>query len=1581
MQHSEFVHLHVHSEYSLLDGAAQLEKLVAKAKELQFPAIALTDHGNLFGAIDFYLAAQKAGVKPILGCELYVAPGSRRERGSQDGGYEGANHLTVLVRNRTGYKNLVKLVSKAYLEGFYYKPRVDRELLAQHADGLLVLSGCLNSEVSRLLSAADTLRARETAGWYQEVFGKDHYFMEVQAHGLDEQARVMAETLRIASAIGAPVVGTNDSHYLEAGHSRAHEALLCIQTGTNLQDTSRFRFSTQEFYIKSAEEMARVFADLPEACRNTLAVAERCNLTLDFDQFHLPRYVVPEGHTLDSYLHELAHDGLRRRYGPGPGDAIEARLAQELAVIEKMGFAGYFLVVWDFIRYAREQGIAVGPGRGSSAGSLAAYCLGITNIDPMRYGLLFERFLNPERISMPDMDIDFADDRRDEVIRYVAERYGRDRVAHIITFGTLGAKAAIRDVGRVLGMPYGDVDRMAKLVPNFPLNITLDDAHQKSLPLAEMVRSQAPVREMWEIARTLEGCTRHASVHASAVVISDEPLEEYIPLYKDPKRPELITGYAMGPIEKLGLLKMDFLGLRTLTVLANTVALIKESQGVDVDLDALPLDDAKTYAMLSDAKTFGVFQLESSGMRDALRGLRPERLEDLIAMVSLYRPGPMELIPDFIQRRHGRSRITYEHPAMEKVTRETYGIMVYQEQIMQIASEMAGFTMGEADILRRAMGKKDRELMAKQREKFVGGCRERGTTAAKADRVWELMEKFAGYGFNKCLSSDTAIEMADGGLKPITEVRAGDLVLTKDGAFRALGVRPSGARRTGRLTLANGMTLRCTPDHPIFTQRGWVNAEDVTPHDFVAVARELPCGATTVPEHLPALLGYALAEGSLGYDSHFYLHSTVADELEDMRRAVSAFANTVPRVEHRPKPKASSVRPVRIDRRTPSEAVMFLFRDCGLQGKTAINKRVPAIVDRWDRDAITVLVGKLFQGDGCVHAKTLSVYYATSSEGLADDVRRLLLKLGIPCTIHRKTFAYRGGRRVGYTVNLIGGRRSHVRFDELVGQHLVGGKRVALAALRASYAGTRPLLARGTVDVVPANLCREPLREAILKRFSTLKVGCKALGFAYRLVARDRRKKGIRRDTLEYLAECLESPSLHALVDPSMGWSRPRRFVLGSVEPTYDFEVPDARSFIANGIAVHNSHAAAYGLVAYQTAYFKANYPVEFMAALLTSEMGDTDKIVKYIDECRTMGTRVEPPDVNVSAVQFSVAGDTIRFGLAAIKNVGEAAMQSILRARSAEGSFRTLEDFCTRVDLRLVNRRVVESLVKAGAFDSLGLTRAHLLATTDAALESGQRQQRDRAEGQASFFELLPDAPARASAPAEVTPEWDADQRLAFEKEVLGFYISGHPLARYREVVEPLGITTSADLAAKGHGARVVLFGHAAGLKETSTKGGNRMAFFTLEDMDGTVEVTVFPEPFRAAAACLRSGEAVLVRGRVDDGDKGRVVLAEDVRPLEQALAESGARPRNGAASGDPSACRIRVAPGEDPSVALAAVRQLCGGHPGRVPVFLHLVLGAQEVVVRTRSLSVDGSQELVAEGETILGRGAVSVDYAGRA
>ena len=1161
-RHADFVHLHVHSEYSLLDGAARLEKLVQKAKELKFPAIALTDHGNLFGSVDFYTSCAKAGVKPIIGCELYVAPGSRFERSGQDGSYEGASHCTVLARTQTGHANLMKLVSKAYLEGFYYKPRVDRELLAQHADGLLVLSGCLNSEVSRLLSAGDEAKARQTAGWYQDVFGKDYYFMEVQAHGLTEQTRVTEGTIRIAQALGAPICGTNDSHYLEAADSRAHEALLCIQTGTTMSDPNRWRFSTEEFYLKSAEEMRGVFKELPEACANTLAVAERCNVDLSFGQFHLPRYQVPDGFTLDSYLEHLAWEGLAERYGSSPPDSVGDRLRYELGVISKMGFSGYFLVVWDFIAYARRQGIAVGPGRGSSAGSLVAYCLGITSVDPIRYGLIFERFLNPERISMPDMDIDFADDRRDEVIRYVVDRYGADRVAHIITFGTMGAKAVIRDVGRVLGFPYGEADRIAKLIPGFPLNITLDESLEKSPPLAEQVKREPRVGELWAVAKALEGCTRHASVHASAVVISDEPLMDRVPLYKDPKRPELITGLAMGPIEKLGLLKMDFLGLKTLTVIANAVALVKETRGIELDADHLPLDDARTYQCLSDAKTFGIFQLESAGMRDALKRLKPQRLEDIIAMVALYRPGPMDLIDDFIDRKHGRAPISYEHPLMERYLEETYGVMVYQEQVMRLAADLAGLSLGEADTLRKAMGKKDRELMAQQREKFIGGCKANKIDGRKAERIWDLIEKFAGYGFNK-------------------------------------------------------------------------------------------------------------------------------------------------------------------------------------------------------------------------------------------------------------------------------------------------------------------------------------------------------------------------------------------------------------------------------------SHAACYAMVAYQTAYLKANYPVEFMAALLTSEMDKTDKIVQYMEESRAMGLRVEAPDVNASRTWFTVRAEAIHFGLGAIKNVGEAAIESIVRSRQETGTFSTLEDFCGRVDLRLVNRRVMESLIKAGAFDSLEHTRAGLLASLDQAMEAGQRRQRDREEGQVSLFEALGAAPAPAPrAAAASVPEWPAEERLGYEKEVLGFYLSGHPLEQYREVGGRLGATTAAELFARSVGARVLLLGQVSAVTENSTKSGNRMAFATLDLVDGSVPLTIFPEPYRGCAVALKHRGPVLVRGRLDDSDKGRVVLVEEVKLLEEVSTLGTRGGGNGNGDTQALACRIRItANGGDTDALFAGVRGICGAHPGATPLFVHVLLPEHEVVIRVKALSVAPAPEMAAEIEALLGPGSMLVEYAGRA
>jgi DNA polymerase-3 subunit alpha len=927
-----------------------------------------------------------------------------------------------------------------------------------------------------------------------------------------------------------------------------------------MSDPNRWRFSTEEFYLKSADEMRAVFKELPEAYKNTLAVAERCNIELSFGQFHLPRYQVPEGFTLDSYLEHLALEGLRTRYGSVPADAVVDRFRYELGVISTMGFSGYFLVVWDFIAHARRQGIAVGPGRGSSAGSLVAYCLGITNVDPIRYGLIFERFLNPERISMPDMDIDFADDRRDEVIRYVVDRYGADRVAHIITFGTMGAKAVIRDVARVLGLSYGDADRIAKLVPGFPLNITLDESLEKSPPLAEQVKRDPRVGELWSVAKALEGCTRHASVHASAVVISDEPLMERVPLYKDPKRPELITGLAMGPIEKLGLLKMDFLGLKTLTVITDAVRLVNETRGTELDPDRFPLDDGPSYQLLSEARTFGVFQLESAGMRDALRRLKPQRIEDIIAMVALYRPGPMDLIDEFVDRKHGRSPIAYEHPLMERHLQETYGIMVYQEQVMRLAADLAGLTLGEADTLRKAMGKKDRELMAQQREKFISGCRANKIEGRKAEKIWEQIDKFAGYGFNK-------------------------------------------------------------------------------------------------------------------------------------------------------------------------------------------------------------------------------------------------------------------------------------------------------------------------------------------------------------------------------------------------------------------------------------SHAACYGLVAYQTAYLKANYPVEFMAALLTSEMDKTDKIVQYIEESRAMGLRVEPPDVNGSGAPFSASGDAIRFGLAAIKNVGSTAIESIVRARREAGPFPSLEDLCSRVDLRLVNRRVLESLVKAGACDSLGTTRAGLLSGLDQAMDLGQRRQRDREEGQASLFDALGGPPAPRPAAKAVTagvPEWPQEEMLAYEKEVLGFYLSGHPLEQYREVAGRLGVATAADLAARPVAARVLLLGQVSAVTESSTKSGNRMAFVTLELVDGSVPVTVFPEPYRACAAALRERGPVLVRGRTDDSDKGRVVLAEEVKPLDEALAAG----RAGDTGGQALTCRIRMRGGEaSVDARLASLKALCHEHRGRTPLFVHVLLPEHEVVVRATDCLVEPDPTMVAQVEALLGPGSILVEYAGRA
>jgi DNA polymerase-3 subunit alpha len=764
----EFVHLHLHTEFSLLDGACRIGELLDRAAELKMPAVAVTEHGNLFSAVAFHDAARKRGIKPILGCEVYVAPGPRTDRSGQPG--ETANHLVLLSETSEGFHNLIKLVSAGYTDGFYYKPRIDKELLASHARGLIGLSSCLKGEVATRIRSDAPRRALEAAATYRDILGPDNFFLEMQYQGIEEQKVVNTGLLPIARELDMPLVCTNDVHYLRQTDRHAHDVLLCIGTGKSISDEKRLKYHGDQFFLKTPEEMWQIFGDHPEALQNTVRIAERCDVTLGKDESHLPNFAVPPGFTIDTYFEQVVREGfaerLRRlraleaqgelRY---PIAAYEERLATEIALIKRMKYPGYFLIVWDFIRYARERGIPVGPGRGSSAGSLVAYSLKITDVDPLHFDLYFERFLNPERVTLPDIDVDFCERRRGEVIDYVTQKYGRENVAQIITFGTMKARAAVRDVGRVMEMPISDVNRVANLIPN-QLDMTLDSAVGDVPALADLEKTDARVKELLAVARRLEGMTRHASVHAAGVVIAPRPITEFAPLYRSQKDDgEITTQWAMKEIERIGLLKMDFLGLSTLTLLDDAVKHIKETTGETIDLAAIPLDDAKSYQIFQNGQTHGVFQFESSGMRETLRKAKPQCLEDLIALNALYRPGPLRggVVDDYIARKHGRVEIKYELPQMEPLVKETYGVIAYQEQVMRLASELAGFSMGQADELRRAMGKKDAAKMQAQRDGFVSGCRERGIPEKKATKIFEYMEYFAGYGFPKAHSTTYAL--------------------------------------------------------------------------------------------------------------------------------------------------------------------------------------------------------------------------------------------------------------------------------------------------------------------------------------------------------------------------------------------------------------------------------------------------------------------------------------------------------------------------------------------------------------------------------------------------------------------------------------------------------------------------------------------------------------------------------------------------------------------------------------------------------------------------------------------------------
>jgi DNA polymerase III subunit alpha len=1149
----DFVHLHLHTEYSLLDGANRISELFATASTYGMSAMGLTDHGNMFGALEFYRKGEETGIKPILGCELYIAPGSRFDRSSTQGISDASYHLTALAKDYQGYRNLIKLVTAGYLEGFYYRPRIDKELLAKHRDGLIILSGCLSGEVLHFLANGQEDRAREAARWYEELCGEGNYFLEVQRHDLDGEPAFNEALSRLGRDLDIPLVATNDCHYLRAADAAAHDVLLCIQTGKTLSDPKRFAFSSPDFYFKSPQEMAERFRDIPGAVEQTLAIAESCHLEIPLGQTHLPRYQVPSGYTLDSYLETLVYERLRQRLqameqrgqrlAPDLIRAYEQRAAHELAVIQQMGYSGYFLIVWDFIDYAKSQGIPVGPGRGSAAGSVVAYALSITELDPLRYNLLFERFLNPERVTLPDIDIDFCQERRDEVIEYVTQKYGKENVAQIITFGTMMAKAVIRDVGRALDIPYGEVDRIAKLVPN-RLNITLADALKEEARLREIPEQGGQMARLMATAQALEGLVRHASTHAAGVVISPEPLSEYLPLYKGGKG-EVVTQYAMEDIEELGLLKMDFLGLRTLTVLHNTLQLIKDSHSMEITLEGIPLDDGATYQLLSEARTFGVFQLESQGLRDILRKLKPSVFEDLIALVALYRPGPLGsgMIDDFIQRKHGKAKVEYLLPELEPILKETYGIIVYQEQVMQIASSIAGFSLGKADLLRRAMGKKKPEVMAEQREAFLKGALEHRFDQKKAAELFELMAYFAGYGFNK-------------------------------------------------------------------------------------------------------------------------------------------------------------------------------------------------------------------------------------------------------------------------------------------------------------------------------------------------------------------------------------------------------------------------------------SHSAAYALIAYWTAYLKAHHPREYMAALLTSEVQNTDKVIRYINESREMGISILSPDVNDSFRDFRVVGEAIRFGLAAVKNVGDGAIEAIIEAREAGGPFASLFDFCQRVNLKVVNRRVIESLIKCGAFDTTNETRAQKMACLDDYLDAGQKRQRDREDGQISMFDDADGALQPMLSPRRPSiPEWEESQLLACEKEVLGFYITGHPLARYGRQLRLYTTANTETLGAFRDGDKVSLGGVVFKSRLQTTRKGDRMAFVTLEDVQGQVDVIMFPEVYKEYGAALEIDQPVLVRGVVDWDEDSPKIIADRIVPLAEA---------SGRLSPQVHIDLQTLGLTHD---LLSQLRSILEASPGPSPVYLHLLFPDEHEVVLLpeERLQVVPSEQLVHHIEALFGQEVV--------
>jgi DNA polymerase-3 subunit alpha len=1521
-----FTHLHNHSHYSLLQALPKIPDLVKKAKEDGMTAIGLTDAGNMYGAIEFYQECLKKEIKPILGVDFYVAARTRHDRESRIDNKR--TRLILLAKDFDGYKSLIKLVTRSNMEGFYYKPRIDDELLEAHHNGLVCIMPSFSGTIALALKNDNVEKANEELQKFKKWFGDDFYFEITHHPEIEGHEENMQKLVDFAKETKTPIVAAHDTYYLNEDDKRARETLVSIQNDYTERvsggDKSDWSFISKE----KAEEL---FKDTPDALENVDKIVEKCNLDLPLGKWLFPNFIVESGRSHNEELRHIVFEGIQKR-GLEKTPALLERVEYELSVINDKGYSPYFLVVGDLLREAHEREILT-TIRGSVAGSMVTYLAHITNVNPMEYMLPFERFLNPMRPSAPDVDMDYADNRRDEIISYARDKYGHDKVAQIGTFGTMMARGAVRDVARALGYEYSTGDRIAKLIPMGAQGapMTIDKALALTPELKKMYDDEEDIKEVIDMAKKIEGCARHISVHAAGVVISPIPLDEIVPTQMDPKgEGKIITQYDMHSVDEnsAGLLKFDFLGIRNLSILADAVKLVRIQKGIEVDIENVPVDDKKTFEMLARGETMGLFQLNGDGMTKALVELKPSSIHDINVMVALYRPGPMDTIQEYIARKHGKSKTTYYHPKMKKFLERTFGLLVYQDDLLYTAIELAGYDWGTVDKFRKAVGKKIPAEMAKQHVIFVEGCEKfSGISKRDAEKIWDLFEPFQGYGFNKCLTGDTRIVNSETGeislIKDLYEIKKLIPVMSLNKNSRLESritedIVENGIKEVFELKTRTGKKIRATSNHPLLTISGWKLISELESGAKIATPRIIRTNDGKDARDQAGTLGYILSEGNLCHPHGIYFYSTNEAELEDFSRGVMNFSNTS--ITRDDSKSATALYVGQINQRIGNSLTKWINL-LGLKNKKATEKFIPAEVWTWNTDSLSVLLGKMWQGDGAISEKNNQVFYATSSSKLAQDVQHALLRLGILSTIHNKKFKYRDSHKLGYTV-VISHRDQLMKFSMTVGVHLIDKKKRDLdefiANLLLKNIGNHP--ARGTTDIIPAEVI-EIIKDEMKKKGLSTKELSKITGLSERLFGRDAKKIGYQRAVIEKIGKALQSEQLLNLATSDVFWDEIVSITPAGMEMTYDLTVSPYHNFVANDIIVHNSHAASYGKVAYQTAYMKANFPALYMAAALTAESGDTETIGQYITECKRMGIPVLPPDVNESFKGFTVveqpkAGpegqlgareEVIRFGLVTIKNFGEGIADSIIKERQAHGKFVSLEDFLVRIKDRNLNKKSLESLIKAGAMDAFG-DRGVLLSNLDHLLTYNKETSALPAH-EDTLFGSLSKEDFSAKLVLDGGVEATMDEKLGWEKELLGLYISGHPLDKFKEkfeksemniaklkeisrpiFLEPLvfpegtskdKIKKEKERLKKEKEKMYVVAGMVTAAREIITKTNTRMMFLTLTDLTDSIECIVFSRTYEAMKELFVLDACIAIKGKMNERNGELSLVVEKAKKL----------------------------------------------------------------------------------------------------